>query len=213
MVPTARVMLSTLTLMCASVLCWMSAERGGAQQGRDSALLPLSAYKSQMASCSWQKSDGYVLFIKVGEERLLLDYYGSWKPPYPGDSGVDLMVPQNITVRAGWEPTIVPLGIRAAMFDRHGRPSSYYIYGRSSVSKTPLVLPNAPAIIDAGFRGELSLPVRLWYDPSIGQYTIAGGSRLAQIGTPDLTTPTVHLVSQLDDHTERAHRGFGSSGT
>ena len=49
----------------------------------------------------------------------------------------------------------VDLQIQCAMYDYNGIPSGFYIYPRSSISKTPFRLANNVGIIDSGYRGNL----------------------------------------------------------
>ena len=73
------------------------------------------------------------------------------------DSGFDIFFPQKVVCKAG-ETTKIKLGVACASFkpSTHGDiPMPYYVYPRSSISKTPLRLANSVGIIDSGYRGEL----------------------------------------------------------
>lgn len=85
--------------------------------------------------------------------------------------------------------------------------TGFYMYPRSSLSKTPLRLANSVGIIDAGYRGNLIGAFDGisggWVDP---------GDRLVQICAPGLVPIVVELVDEIDTNTERGTGGFGSTG-
>jgi dUTP pyrophosphatase len=97
------------------------------------------------------------------------------------------------------------------MFNSDGMPLSYYLYPRSSVSKTNLRLANSVGIIDSGYRGNI-----------IGMFDIINHennfcekySRLLQICSPTLKPLHVEIVNNIDllGLTERGDNGFGSTG-
>jgi dUTPase len=102
------------------------------------------------------------------------------------------------------------------MFD-----TGYYMYPRSSLSRTPLRLANSTGIIDAGYRGHLmgmfdvvNLPDNL--SPSreadfFGQKF----DRYLQICAPGMVPIIVEIVDyreQLGEETARGGGGFGSTG-
>ena len=88
-------------------------------------------------------------------------------------------------------------------------PTAFYMYPRSSLSKTPLRLANSVGIIDAGYRGELMAV--LDNRKTDGSYAVGKGQRLMQICMPNLEPFQVQLVDSLDE-TERGEGGFGSTG-
>jgi len=121
-----------------------------------------------------------------------------------GDSGYDvfcmddIIVPPRSTVK-------VSLGIAVAPDQKHG----YYLYPRSSISKTQLRLANSVGIIDAGYRGEICAMVDNITDT---EAQITKGQRLFQLCAPDLKPIIIEFVDNLDD-TERGTGGFGSTGS
>ena len=130
--------------------------------------------------------------------------------PYPSkypDAGLDLYCPNEITIEAG-QTAKVYMGIAAEAI-RRGKPTGYYIYPRSSISKTPLRLANSVGIIDSGYRGELILVLDNIKDRA---YTIKRGQRLAQLCSPALEPIEFELVEHLSA-TQRGEGGFGSTGT
>jgi len=95
-------------------------------------------------------------------------------------------------------------------------PTGFYMYPRSSLSKTPLRLANSIGIIDAGYRGNL---IGMFdykengFDDK-GWYLVEKEDRLVQICAPNLVPIFVELVDsieQLGPQTSRGEGGFGST--
>ena len=86
--------------------------------------------------------------------------------------------------------------------------SSYYLYPRSSISKTGLMLANSTGIIDAGYRGNI---IAAFYNNNKEPYTIKPLTRLVQICAPNLENINIKIVDSLSD-TIRGENGFGSTG-
>jgi dUTP pyrophosphatase len=89
-------------------------------------------------------------------------------------------------------------------------PTGFYMYPRSSLSKTPLRLANSVGIIDSGYRGNL-----------IGAFDCSGSSfqtvehdRYVQICAPTLCPIFVIMVDNENqmEETMRGAGGFGSTG-
>jgi dUTP pyrophosphatase len=88
--------------------------------------------------------------------------------------------------------------------------TGFYVYPRSSMSKTPLMLANHVGVIDSGYRGELIAAIRS-FEP---EYTIPEKTRLFQICHPTLCPIYVVLVDESEiSVTERGSGGFGSTGS
>ena len=131
------------------------------------------------------------------------------KAPY-NDSGFDLFFPSDVNCLSG-KSTKIKLGVKIAMFRYcdDSKPSvGYYIYPRSSISKTPLRLANSVGIIDSGYRGELMAVVD---NQSPDDYAISRGQRLFQVCAGDLS-PVLKVKFCKLDVTERGEGGFGSTG-
>ena len=96
--------------------------------------------------------------------------------------------------------------------------TGYYMYPRSSLSKTNLRLANNTGIIDSGYRGNLIGMfdvVNIKKNENVYDYLIEPYTRLLQICAPSLVPIYVELVNdetQLGDATERGYGGFGSTG-
>ncbi len=127
---------------------------------------------------------------------------------HEGDSGLDLFFPQDENIGPG-ETKLISLGIQCeAFFDKNkDRNVSYYLYPRSSISKTPLRMANSVGIIDAGYRGTIMAAVT---NTSVDSYEIKRGQRLFQLCGPTLEPVTFQLVDTLSEST-RGTGGFGST--
>lgn len=131
------------------------------------------------------------------------------------DSGFDLFMPKELEVEGKAGMSLLDTGVKCAAFwlDSHdfvGAPTGFYMYPRSSLSKTPLRLANSVGIIDSGYRGNLKAAMDCWSD----KYTVAKHARLVQICAPNLGKMRVILVDSVNDlgTTERGSGGFGSTG-
>jgi len=153
-----------------------------------------------------EKIDGY---IKSGK-------YGM-KAHYMADSGFDLVVPKKINriCVEGDNCFTLDHQVQAALYkiDMDGEVlycSPYYLYPRSSISKTNFRLANSVGIIDSGYRGNLMAKIDIIGGMSGTSYTIDKGSRLFQICTPTLE-PIFHV--KMVDHLEETERGEGAFGS
>ncbi len=133
----------------------------------------------------------------------LKEFYGSSAANYAGDSGLDLYVPADITVQPGETATIDHAIECSPQF-----PGGYYLYPRSSISKTPLRLANSVGIIDNGYRGHIMAKVD---NRGSEPFTVRRGERLFQLCHPSLLPLTAVIVEAVDKNTERGSGGFGST--
>lgn len=125
------------------------------------------------------------------------------------NAGFDLFTPKENIVKPH-SVMMVSMSVKTEMTTYDGHPCAFYMYPRSSISKTPLILANSVGIIDSGYRGELIGAFRSFSntDYKIDQYT-----RLLQITNAFLTPIVVKLVDENDlSTTERGAGGFGSTG-
>ena len=134
--------------------------------------------------------------VAVGE------LYNGAKVNHRTDSGFDLFMPANVTL-SPHSTTMLDLEVRCQLNKTHG----YYLYPRSSISKTPLRLANSVGIIDAGYRGTLKVVVDNISDEVC---RIKRGDRLFQICIPSLE-PFDVVFGKVERETERGEGGFGST--
>jgi dUTP pyrophosphatase len=135
--------------------------------------------------------------------------------PFP-NAGFDLFFPEK-TAFTSSKSQFVSMNIKCEMrsYDENSKswkPISYYMYPRSSISKTPLMLANSVGVIDSGYRGNIIGAFRnISGDDEpfvVEQYT-----RLLQICAPDLRPIIVQLVdADFFEKTDRGEGGFGSTG-
>jgi len=133
--------------------------------------------------------------------------------PFP-NSGFDLFIPSTTLFAADTTTKMVGLGVKCEMvrvFENQVVGSSpFYMYPRSSMSKTPLMLANHTGIIDSGYRGELIAALR---NLSGSPYELVQETRLTQVCLPSLEAFTVEIVDQDNlSSTARGAGGFGSTG-
>ena len=103
-------------------------------------------------------------------------------------------------------------------------PCGFYLYPRSSISKTRMRLANSVGIIDAGYRGDLIAAVDtiglfgsndIWHIWKETLSPIKKYDRYFQVCAPDLSPFLVHIVeteAELGAPTTRGAGGFGSTG-
>jgi dUTP pyrophosphatase len=157
--------------------------------------------------------------INTHNNKVLVD-------PFP-DAGFDMFVINDILTLPG-KVNYIDFGIKcsAQIFYQHGAVSTntgFYMYPRSSLSKTNLRLANSVGIIDSGYRGNLigafdCLPVYS-HNASLGnsnlsEYCVEKYKKLTQICAPGLVPIFVILVdseSDLGQETTRGAGGFGST--
>ena len=171
----------------------------------------------------------------------------------PRDSGFDLYIPEVVYISSYQpgntslvdhqiktkmvkciEPRIVPSGIEDSEYNLYQFTkevsTGYYLYPRSSISKTPLILANHVGIIDPDYRGNIKAAFKKLGNikdmidfhnlfesnrninlNDLNKYKIEKYTRLVQICSPNLEPFQVELVNSLDD-TERGSGSFGSTG-
>lgn len=133
------------------------------------------------------------------------------------NSGFDLFVPESQTIiHNPLSSYFLDLKIKTEMKIKYTPNSEYmatafYVYPRSSMSKTPLMLSNHTGIIDAGYRGNIIGAFRCLY---VDNFYVQKFSRLLQICHPLLCKIRVVLVENESDLslTSRGEGGFGSTG-
>jgi hypothetical protein len=149
------------------------------------------------------------------------------------DAGFDLFAPRrdnsdneemfipffNVTREDGFTPSNkldLKVCCSAQMFTDTGKSynTGYYMYPRSSLSKTHLRLANSVGIIDSGYRGHLIGMLDVINTENQCYYGKAY-ERYLQVCAPSLVPIIVEIVETKDalgNETERGDNGFGSTG-
>tara|TARA_B100000945_G_scaffold246119_1_gene202442 strand:+ start:532 stop:969 length:438 start_codon:yes stop_codon:yes gene_type:complete len=134
---------------------------------------------------------------------LAKEYYSNHDHFHKGDAGLDLYVLENQTFKAG-ETAKIKLGISCENLDGKG----YFLFPRSSISKTPLRMANSIGLIDGGYRGEIMAACDNIKDYD---FSISKGDRLFQLVSADLSEIEFKITDNLSD-SSRGKGGFGSTG-
>jgi dUTP pyrophosphatase len=124
---------------------------------------------------------------------------------HDGDAGYDLYSVETATIAPG-ERASVGTGIALAIPDGWAG----LVLPRSGLAaRHGITLPNAPGLIDAGYRGEVR--VLLLNADSRETFHVAPGDRIAQLVLVRHESPELIEVESLEE-TVRGTGGFGSSG-
>ena len=142
------------------------------------------------------------LFIKPHNDTAR-EFYHNHGHFHDGDAGLDLYVLENIHYEPG-ETKAIKLGISCE--PENG--IAYYLFPRSSISKTPLRMANSIGLIDGGYRGEI---MAVCDNIKSKAYTAEKGQRLFQLVAMDSSPIQYELVEELE-MTTRGTGGFGSTG-
>lgn len=146
--------------------------------------------------------------------KHITTHNNSMNDTYP-NAGFDILMPAESIIPKNKlslsKAQLVPLDIKCEMVDENNNPIGFYMYARSSISKTPLALANHVGVIDSGYRGVLMAAFRNL--DSNTDFKIEKNTRLLQITHPGLRPIFVKVVdeSELSD-TSRGAGGFGSTG-
>ena len=142
------------------------------------------------------------LRIKAFNDRAR-ELYENHSHFHSGDAGLDLFVVEDqIIPSKSTQP--IPLQIACENLDN----KAYYLFPRSSISKTPLRLANSIGLIDGGYRGELVGMVDNIYNED---FHVKRGERYFQLVAVDSSPIDFELVEELSK-SSRGEGGFGSTG-
>ena len=141
---------------------------------------------------------------------------------YNNDAGLDLYSLEDVEIRAGdFIPIRTGIAIQLpdetedCFFEAQIRPRS------STFKNFQILIPNSPATIDFGYRGELIVPAfRPIGKSDVGPFSfiseppvvIKKGDRFAQLVVNMIPKLQLWEVEELED-SHRGEKGFGSSGT
>lgn len=153
----------------------------------------------------------YKLNIQPTHDNIF-QYYKNNNGFHVGDAGFDLYVPEDIIFKP-YEVKFIDFQIRCEMIDSNNNYVSYYLYPRSSISKTPLIMANCVGIIDAGYRGNIIGALRYipFKNTENEDYCLKKNTRILQICSPNLSPFDTEIVTYLSE-TTRGQGGFGSTG-
>lgn len=148
------------------------------------------------------KNDELTIYWQLCKENAKLPVYST-----DGSAGMDVYIPEDITIPARSRGTIVPTGLKAAI------PEGWMlsVRPRSGMSvKTPIRIANGPGTIDSDFRDEIGIIV-----DNIGSkpYEIHSGDRIAQF-VLEKVYQAKNVISDTPVETIGKNRGggFGSTG-
>ena len=186
---------------------------------------------------------GRCLFIEVtsddNELKTIYDKaisqhnYNVESNEYP-DSGFDLYIPNDFNSLSNTEK--IDFGIKTAMFEsveacivdynyekkkngnlvtfNKSNPMPFYLYPRSSISKTSVRLANNVGIIDSGYRGNIGAYFDVRLNENEKKTVLTKYQRVVQICGNDLTPFKVIRIKDINSlgSTDRGQGGFGSTG-
>ena len=124
---------------------------------------------------------------------------------HAGDAGADLRTTEDITLRP-FERALVPTGVAIAL------PAGYValVHPRPGLAaKQGVTVLNAPGTVDAGYRGEIKVPL-INLDPE-NTVKFNRGDRIAQLVIQRYVEAQFIPATQLPG-SDRSNKGFGSTG-
>jgi dUTP pyrophosphatase len=124
----------------------------------------------------------------------------------PGDAGIDLYARTEVRIAAAGGRARVPTGIAVAIPEGYGG----FVLPRSGLAlRHGVTCLNAPGLIDAGFRDEVSV-LLVNHDPEVA-FDVGRGDRIAQLVVLRVESIEWEEVDALDE-TARGLGGWGSTG-
>ncbi|MBW3078809.1 dUTP diphosphatase [Bifidobacterium simiiventris] len=124
---------------------------------------------------------------------------------HAGDAGADLITTEAVTLKP-FQRALVPTGVAIAL------PAGYValVHPRSGLAaKQGVTVLNAPGTVDAGYRGEIKVPL-INLDP---EHTVEfkPGDRIAQMVIQRYAEARF-IPADVLPGSDRAEKGFGSTG-
>jgi len=125
----------------------------------------------------------------------------------------DVAFPRNQSVKIDYEIVCAMYELNKDGTTNYSKPESFYMYPRSSISKSNFRLSNNVGIIDSGYRGNIGAFFDI-YGGTNDVYIMEKGTRYVQICNSKLEPFKVVVVNDviLPGNTERGTGGFGSTG-
>ena len=157
-------------------------------------------------------SDLYAKYKEKAEQHNVLKAFP--------DAGFDVFTPTTAELLP-FKSTKIDFEIIGAMYELsesgetlYSKPQSFYMYPRSSISKSNFRLANNVGIIDSGYRGNLGayFDTFSYYSDS---YVMEKMSRYIQLCNSRLEPFKVVIVDNVEllgEPTDRGTGGFGSTG-
>ena len=159
----------------------------------------------------FKKKSKMKLYLKCDNHEITKEHYRSISDQssstsYNYDSGIDLVIPYDITIPKNAKGCKIKHYISCKPYEKYG----YFLFPRSSISKGPLRMSNSIGIIDYGYRGDIIACVD---NISDNDFIIKKGTRLFQICAPDLKPINLIVVDKFDndENNDRGTGGFGST--
>ena len=145
-------------------------------------------------------ADAPILQVRRLDPALPLPQYA-----HPGDAGLDLVAAEDVSLAPG-QRALVATGLSIAVPDGHVG----LVHPRSGLAvRQGIGLVNAPGTIDAGYRGEVKVPL-INHDVE-ATAELARGDRIAQLVIQRVEAVRVVEVEVLPEAV-RGSGGFGSTG-
>jgi dUTP pyrophosphatase len=149
----------------------------------------------------------YAQYIKNRETKMMSDIDNI-------DAGFDIFTAKDETILSSLNVHKLDFNIVCSaeiVKPKRVYRTGYYMYPRSSISKTTIRLANNVGIIDAGYRGHLIGA----FDCTANNTVVNKFDRYLQICAPGLIPIIVTLVNSMEElgnPTARGAGGFGSTG-
>lgn len=142
-----------------------------------------------------------VKFVKLNPDAIV-PTYGT---PFAAGADLYALPDGDIKIKPG-ETVMIHTGIAMQIPDG----TAAFIFARSGIAtKRGLAPANKVGVIDSDYRGEIMVPI---HNHSQTEQVIASGERVAQmVIMPYITAEFTE--SEILDETDRATKGFGSTGT
>lgn len=135
--------------------------------------------------------------------------------PHEIDAGFDLFAPRDTEMLHQINHFVIG-SARMVKPNNVSYNTGYYMYPRSSLSKTTMRLANSVGIIDAGYRGHIIAKFDVLTVASpLNNRAIEKYDRFVQICAPGLVPIVVEIVDTMEalgQPTQRGTGGFGSTG-
>lgn len=147
--------------------------------------------------------------LKILNAELYKEF-GIPKPATIESAGIDLICPEDITIKPG-KCDKIHTGIMLNMMN-HERHYNFaaIIAPRSGLGTRGLIMANTIGVIDQDYQGEIIVAV--WNRTLIDTIDIARGDRFAQMLFVPVLKPTFHVVEEFSTETIRGSGGLGSTG-